>query len=290
MTAPPLYFRRRALAADHPVELRFVDMLLIIIATLMFVAIVLSVVSAFSGSGRSAVSLEIATAHAPAPIVGQQYELALAARGGDGENTWRLVGGTLPAGLSLRDKDGVIAGVPTAPETTQVSLRVSDGSGLTSATRELGFTVRPAETGGPVKPVPPRIVGPLTLLDDAVAGQEYSHKFAGDAGVPPYRWSGKDLPGGLNLAPDGTLAGRPEAGTSTFTVTMSDGSNATSQQQVRLIVHEEPKSLFANILGWIKTIIMIYGYFLVAMTVLFWLIGTPGAAPRPGILSRLFRK
>ena len=65
MATVPIFRRGRGRAADHPVELRFVDMLLIVIATLMFVAVVLSVTSAFStrqpGGGRPVAAPQITT-------------------------------------------------------------------------------------------------------------------------------------------------------------------------------------------------------------------------------------
>ncbi|GAA0998294.1 hypothetical protein GCM10009555_097340 [Acrocarpospora macrocephala] len=277
----PVFVRRRARAVEHPVELRFVDMLLTIIATLMVVAIVLSVISAISGSGQPDVVPRVTTRSVPDAIAGRPYELTLAVEGGDGEYTWRAVGGKLPAGLRL-SADGVIKGTPVRKQTGSVSVVVRDGSSRVSEARELGMIVRPP-AAGTIGPIPPRIIGAVTLLDGAVAGQSYKYTFAADSGTPPYRWSGVALPGGLQLAPDGTLAGRPDAGTSTFTVIMSDSSGATARQQVRLVVQEAPEPLFWRILGWLKTIITWIGYVLFASTVLTLLLGAPPTYGHSGV-------
>lgn len=287
MNAPIVPTRRRHYAADPPVELRFVDMLLIVIATLMFVAILLSVISAFQGNGSTTVSPRIMTTSAPAAIVDQSYDLALAVQGGDGRYTWQIAHGALPQGLTL-DVNGFIRGTPEKTQSTQVGVQVTDGSGRSSEVRELALTVRPSGLGS-VTPPPPRIVAPVTLINDAVAGQEFSHAFKTDIGTPPYRWTSSPLPAGLQLTPDGTLAGQPQnAGTSMFTVTVQDSTGASTQQQVQLEVRNPPQSWFWRVLGWIRNAITYYGYFLVALGFLFWLIGHPGSGPRQGVLSRIF--
>jgi hypothetical protein len=284
MTITPVFTRRRTSAVEHPVELRFVDMLLIIIATLMFVAIVLSVVSAFNGSGQPDVAPQVVTRSAPTAIVGQPYELTLAVHGGDGKYTWQATVGAMPDGLRIR-QDGIVEGTPTQPQATRIGVRVTDGSGRVSEVQVLTFTVRLAGTGS-LQRVPPHIVGAVTLLDDAVVGQDYNHKFTADSGSPPHRWSISELPSGLEFVPDGTLAGRPaEAGTSTFTVTMADADGTTARQEIRLVVREQPESLLWRILGMLKTIITFLGYFLVGSAVLTLFIGAPAHDGAPGILD-----
>jgi hypothetical protein len=242
----PVFVRRRAAAGEHPVEMRFVDMLLIIIATLMVVTIVLSVVSAFNGNGRVDVAPEVATRSAPAAIVRQAYQLTLAVHGGDGDYTWEKVAGVLPRGLTLDRRSGLIEGKPQRVSTHGISLQVRDGSGRVSAVRELTIRVRPSGAGD-AEQAAPRIAAAVTLLDDAVAGRLYEHSFDAAAGTPPYEWDSTELPAGLELAPDGTLVGRPEAGgTSTFTVTMMEAGGAEASQEVRLVVAEESDSLFGR--------------------------------------------
>jgi hypothetical protein len=263
MTTLPLRIRRRN-TADHPVELRFVDMLLMIIASLMFVTILFSVIS-FFGSGRPDVAPAVATSSVPAALAGQPYQLTLAVKGGDGTYDWQLVAGQLPAGLVLR-RDGTIEGTPGELQTSGFSVQVTDGSGRASEARELSLSVRTTGSAA-VERVPPRIVSTVMLLDDAVAGQSYEHTFAAESGTPPYRWSSESLPDGLQLTPDGTLAGRPHEGTSTFVVTMTEAGGTTARQEVRLVVREAPESLFWRILGWLKTAITWVAYLLLVIIV-----------------------
>src|SRR5581483_11099867 len=65
-----------------------------------------------------------------------------------------------------------------------------------------------------------------TSLPDGQVGVAYHAVLAATGGVPPYSWSvSGSLPGGLTLAADGTISGRPTGnppGTATFTVEVQD--------------------------------------------------------------------
>jgi len=267
MTTRLVFRRRRSVSSDHPVELRFVDMLLIIVATLMIVTVVLSVVSQVTTAGRPDAPPVITTESAPTAIVGQPYELTIAVRGGDGNYQWTTTGGQLPAGLSMA-QDGVVVGTPRAAQTARVGVRVRDGGGRVSDARELTFAVQPSGAGD-IAPPKPRITSGTTLLDDAVVGQTYRHNFTGDSGAAPYTWKSDDrLPKGLELAPDGVLGGRPQdGGTSTFTLTMTDGDGATVRQDVRMVVQDAPESWFWSLLNWLKTAFMWAGLGLIVLII-----------------------
>lgn len=247
MTAIPLFSRRRVAAAEHPVELRFVDMLLIIIATVMLLAILLSVVSAFRGSGQPNMAPQVMTRSAPDAIAGQPYELTLAVHGGDGQYRWEHTG-SLPDGLRLDPDKGVIEGTPRHQQTTGIGVRVTDGSGRASATTELMLAVHAVDTSRPQQ-IPPRILGATTLLDGGEEGDEYRHMFAADGGTSPYSWTSDDRPGWLALASDGTLSGRTEAGVYSFTVTTTDAAGVSARHEYQLTVRDKP-SLFKRIFDW----------------------------------------
>jgi hypothetical protein len=274
------------------VELRFVDMLLIIVATLMIVTVVLSVVSQVTTAGRPDAPPMITTKSAPTGIVGQPYELTIAVQGGDGGYQWTTAGGQLPAGLTMA-QDGVVVGTPRTAQTARVGVRVRDGSGHVSDTRELTFAVQPSGAGD-IAPPKPRITASTTLVDDAVAGQTYRHNFTGDSGAAPYTWKADDrLPKGLELAPDGVLGGRPQdGGTTTFTLTMTDGDGETVRQDVRMVVQDAPESWFWALLNWIKAIFMWIGLALILVIIGFilWvlLFGLPPmwSEPVDGILVK----
>jgi hypothetical protein len=73
---------------------------------------------------------------------------------------------------------------------------------------------------------------PLTIVTSSIptglAGLPYSTRLSASGGALPYRWSltGGALPPGLALNADGVISGTPtEAGTSSFTVQVTDSSN-----------------------------------------------------------------
>ncbi|ODU66499.1 MAG: hypothetical protein ABT16_01590 [Rhodanobacter sp. SCN 65-17] len=87
--------------------------------------------------------------------------------------------------------------------------------------------------------VPNSVSFPAAQLPDATAEATYSHTFAASNGIAPYTYqlSGGALPGGLVLAPDGTLSGTPvEAGTFSFTVHVTDTAGQTADQSFQLTV------------------------------------------------------
>jgi hypothetical protein len=292
MSQTAIFVRRRRPGAEPPVELRFVDMLLIIIATLMFVTILFSVVSAFNGSGRPDVAPEVLTRTVPEAVADEPYQLTLAATGGDGAYVWSVVGGELPAGLALSG-DGIIEGRPEQQQTTGVSVQVRDGSGRASEARALSISVRPAGEAL-AEPAPPRIADTTALLPDATAGRPYEFQLTVEGGGG-YSWQLAEgaIPRGLELAADGALAGRPdEPGTYTFTVAMTGTGDTANRQVVRLAVTERPESLLWRILGWVRTIITWIAYLLLALVVgvTSWeyLFGRPDTF-RPGKVGRLKR-
>src|SRR5215831_11154314 len=73
--------------------------------------------------------LAINTASLPNGQVNTLYATALAASGGTPPYSWSLVGGTLPAGLSLNASSGAITGTPTtATNGAPLTFMVSDSS------------------------------------------------------------------------------------------------------------------------------------------------------------------
>jgi cytochrome bd-type quinol oxidase subunit 2 len=82
--------------------------------------------------------LTITTTSLPNGGVGVAYSRALAPSGGSGIYTWSVSAGSLPAGLSLADATGVIAGTPTTAGTSNFTVRVADG--ITTATQLLSIT------------------------------------------------------------------------------------------------------------------------------------------------------
>jgi hypothetical protein len=87
-------------------------------------------------------TLVVATTSLPTAIVGSDYSTTLSAAGGTPPYTWTLTAGSLPGGLSLAST-GVISGTPSAAETLDFTVEVTDSTIPTpySATASLSLSV-----------------------------------------------------------------------------------------------------------------------------------------------------
>jgi len=72
-------------------------------------------------------TLRITTTSFPTGNVNLPYSAVLQATGGDGNNTWSISGGSLPAGLTLNSSTGAISGTPTAQGPSSFVVQVKDG-------------------------------------------------------------------------------------------------------------------------------------------------------------------
>jgi hypothetical protein len=172
--------------------------------------------------------LNITTTTLPAATVGTAYSQTLAATGGTTPYTWSLAAGTLPPGLSLSG-GGVLNGTPTTAGSFSFTVRVTD-SASAADTQPLSLTVS----------APPNIT--TTTLPAATVGTAYSQTLAATGGTTPYTWSlaAGSLPPGLSLN-GAVLSGTPTtAGTSNFTVRVTDNVGATDTQALSLTVNAPP--------------------------------------------------
>ncbi|MFZ9018141.1 MAG: putative Ig domain-containing protein, partial [Ilumatobacteraceae bacterium] len=149
------------------------------------------------------------------------YSASLAASGGSTPYTWSIVTGSLPAGLTL--SGDTISGTPTTAGTSTFTVVVTD-SLETTATRSLSITI-----GTPVAVT-------TSSLDDGTTSAAYSASLAASGGSTPYTWSivTGSLPAGLTLSGD-TISGTPTtAGTSTFTVQVTDSIGRTDTAELSI--------------------------------------------------------
>ena len=194
----------------------------------------------------SAPPLVIATtAPLPAAVVGVGYSASLVARRGTGPYTWSVVGGSLPAGLSLDASTGVIGGTPTAAGTSSFTVQVADSSSpAQTATANLSITV---------SSVPMALSITTTALPGGTVGTAYTATLAAAGGMAPYTWSvsSGSLPAGLSLdASTGVVGGTPTAaGTSNFTVQVAEASSPARAATANLSITVSPMTLAGPYVG-----------------------------------------
>jgi len=157
----------------------------------------------------------------PNGTVGVSYMGSVTVGGGNPPYTVTATG--LPPGIGISTV-GALGGTPTAAGSYTINVTVKD-SGNQTATAAYPVT----------------IAAPLTVTTSnagtGTLGVAFSAKLAAAGGTPPYVWGGSNLPAGLSLAQDGTLAGTPTAvGTSSFQVTVTDNLGVTAKGTVQVTI------------------------------------------------------
>lgn len=169
-------------------------------------------------------------------IVNVPYTLNLTATGGTGNQSWTLVSGSLPSGLSL-SAAGIIRGTPTQVSLTgnTLTLQVQD-SGSPAQVASVTFTIRIASALA--------ITTAPGALPDAIVGVPYSFTFQSNGGIAPISWTlaSGQLPAGLTLNSNGTLSGTPTA-TGSFTFTIQAGDSSSPSQNITINVAIKSASL-----------------------------------------------
>ena len=125
----------------------------------------------------------------------------------------------------------------TVPEgkalTNKGTVTTTDGGSLTNN----GKIDNSGTLTGNITNAPPKIT--TTDLPDGEVGEGYSQPLAADGNN--ITWSSSNLPGWLTLNSNGTISGTPTvAGTSTFTITATNG-NGSDSKEFTLSINEETK-------------------------------------------------
>jgi len=144
-------------------------------------------------------------------------------------NTWAVSSGALPAGLTLSNL-GVISGTPTAGGSFGFTVSVSDLEGR-PATKNFSLTINPND---------PRIT--TEFLNYGTVNEAYpSATLSATGGRSPYTWAvtSGSLPAGLALnAGTGEISGTPTtAGTSSFTVRVTDAGSRTASKTLSIAIN-----------------------------------------------------
>jgi len=167
----------------------------------------------------------ITTSSLVSGTVGVMYSQQLAAS--NSPTSW-IVTGSLPAGLTLNSVTGLISGTPTTATSASFVVTAKNAGG-TSITKALSITIKAAA------PVIPVIT--TTSLPDGMVGTTYSQTLSANPAATSWNITSGNLPGGLTLAINGTLSGTPSAaGTFSFTVTASSGTNMSSPKALSIVV------------------------------------------------------
>jgi hypothetical protein len=183
--------------------------------------------------------LMITTTSLPNGNVCASYTAFITANKGGGSSldTWKIVSGALPAGLTMATSFGiestVVSGTPTTVQTTAFTVQVQDSAGET-ATQPLSITID--------KPLP--LVITSVTPPKASVGTSYFTNLSANGGCLPYTWSitAGHLPPGLALTTGSnggtTISGTPTAtGTFTFTETVTDSTGVQASQQFSITVN-----------------------------------------------------
>ena len=173
------------------------------------------------------------TSGAPPPGTAQtDYSFTLAASGGSPPYHWSATG--LPAGLSLNQSTGAIAGTPSAAGSSTVSVTVTDSSQLT-ASAQYTLAINPY--------IPPLQIITASPLPDGISGASYSAQFAATGGAPGYTFgvTAGSLPPGLSLSSNGILSGIPtKTGDYNFAVQVTDSGGTKTSGAFLLTIKAPP--------------------------------------------------
>lgn len=173
------------------------------------------------------------TSPLPSGTVGVAYDHTLEAEGGVAPFVFSLVGGSLPAGLSL-STTGRLQGTPAAPFDGAFTIRATDTSAPPLTVERL-FAIRISDA----------LVITTQTLPPGTVQQSYSVALSATGGVPAYVFSlaDGDLPPGVHLNGTGTLSGTPTAsGNFTFTVRAIDQEEHSDTQAYTLEIRAQPIS------------------------------------------------
>jgi formylglycine-generating enzyme required for sulfatase activity len=162
------------------------------------------------------------TSTVPVIFAGSNTTITNNVSGGNATYTWSITKGVLPAALTLCGTTGIISGVPSAPGSASIEMKVEDSSTPPQvALRPLNLVIQP---DAPLFTQPPSLSAKVGVL--------FSYTFSATGGKTPYAWavanSTPSLPSGITLDPvTGILSG---------TVNVSSSPNVSASYVVSVKV------------------------------------------------------
>ncbi len=182
--------------------------------------------------------LGFATTTLPSITLGTQYFATFTGLSGTAPYTFTIVGGTLPAGITLAS-NGSLTGSATTAGTFPIMVRITDNVGDT-ATISTTLTV---SAGG-------ALAISTSALPSGKRTEVYSVMIAATGGTAPYAFqlvSGSTLPAGLTLSPAGMISGTPTTdGSTTFLIRVTDANGATAQQSLIINVNSSTLNISSD--------------------------------------------
>jgi hypothetical protein len=180
-------------------------------------------------------SLMLTISSLPSGTVNVPYSATIGVTGGMGPYTCVVVGGTLPAGLSITGC--LVNGIPTVAGTSNLTITATDSSSpKNSTTGPVSITINPAGSLTITSPPPGTVNIPYTGLIGVIGG------------TPPYACliTAGTLPAGLTIS-NCTISGTPTVpGTTTLTIKATDSSSPTALTTtgpVTLVISPAPLTL-----------------------------------------------
>ncbi|HTY92737.1 MAG TPA: putative Ig domain-containing protein, partial [Steroidobacteraceae bacterium] len=168
--------------------------------------------------------MSITTTSLPNGQVGAAYSSTLASTGGTPPVSWSIIGGALPAGLSLNQSTGVISGTPTVSvSNSSITFQVQD-SGTPKQTKSIPLTLTIA---------PATLTITTASLPNGMVGSAYSTTLMATGGTTPLSWSilSGALPTGLSLNQStGVISGTPTVSVSNSSITFQVQDSGSPQQ------------------------------------------------------------
>lgn len=269
-------FGQRHGAAEPPIEMRFVDLFMIIVTALMFMIVMLSIVSAFVGGSNALaeVSPRILSVELPAGLANRPYNITLSGTGGSNPYTWKVISGSLPDGVELDEKKGVILGTPSKLQQTQFTIALIDNDNRSS---EKEFSLEILQVGSEQVEIERNlyVLGDAVYVPDGQIGTPYSFQLSAFGGIPPYSWEivKGELPNGLNLTREGQITGNPTIDSIVdVEAIVKDSQGESVNQKIHLTVNPALPPIWKKVFIYIEIGLRVIAYgilVLILYTVLF---------------------